>query len=107
MTIRVLVVEDDLLLAEAHRQYVERLPGFVVVGVVNAGGDALRFVAAHAVDLVLLDFYLPDMGGLDVCRSLRARGHLVDSIAGTRLKPTLVSLTDSTSTPAFSRMVRR
>ena len=83
MTIRVLVVEDDPLLAQAHRQYVERLPDFIVVGVVNAGGDALRFVAAHAVDLVLLDFYLPDMGGLDVCRTLRARGQLVDVIAVT------------------------
>lgn len=71
------------MLAEAHRQYVERLPGFSVVGVVNAGGEALRFLAAHAVDLVLLDFYLPDMTGLDVCRTVRARGQFVDIIAVT------------------------
>ena len=32
---------------------------------------------------------------------------LPDSIAGTRLKPTLVSLTEPGSTPAFSRIVRR
>jgi response regulator of citrate/malate metabolism len=69
MRIRVLVVEDDRQLAEAHRPYVERLPGFDVVGVVHAGGETLRFVAAQAVDLILLDFYLPDMSGLDVCRT--------------------------------------
>ena len=90
MSIRVLVVEDDPLLAAAHRQYVERLPGFDVVGVVNAGGDALRFVAAHAVDLVLLDFYLPDMGGLDVCRALRARGLVVDVMAVTSARDVAV-----------------
>jgi response regulator of citrate/malate metabolism len=35
------------------------------------------------VDLVLLDFYLPDMNGLDVCRTLRAHGWTVDVIAVT------------------------
>ncbi len=83
MTIRVLVVDDEPLLAAAHRAYVDRVPGFSVAGVVHAGADALRFVASHEVDLVLLDFYLPDMGGLDVCRALRARGRLVDVIAVT------------------------
>ncbi|MGE5765531.1 MAG: response regulator, partial [Mycobacterium leprae] len=81
--IRTLVVDDEPLIAEAHRAFVERLTGFAVVGVVHSGGEALRFVAQHAVDLVLLDFYLPDVGGLDVCRTLRARGHTVDIIAVT------------------------
>jgi response regulator of citrate/malate metabolism len=81
--IRTLVVEDDRVLAAAHRGYVERVPGFEAVGVVHSGEDALRFVAASAVDLILLDFYLPDRSGLDVCRSLRASGAPVDIIAVT------------------------
>jgi len=81
--IRTLVVEDEPLLAEAHRAYVERVPGFEPVGVVHAGGEALRFLAAHEVDLVLLDFYLPDMGGLEVCQAMRARGHSAAIIAVT------------------------
>ena len=82
--LRVLVVDDEPLLAEAHRAYVERMPGFEVVGVVHSGRDALRALAAGStVDLVLLDFYLPDAGGLDVIRALRARGDLVDVIAVT------------------------
>jgi response regulator of citrate/malate metabolism len=79
--IRTLVVEDDARIAEGHAQFVQRVPGFTAVGVVHRGKEAWDFVAQHDVDLVLLDFYLPDMTGLDVCRGLRARGHLVDIIA--------------------------
>ncbi|WP_322748700.1 MULTISPECIES: response regulator [unclassified Frankia] len=71
------------MIAEAHQTYVERMPGFAVVGVVDCGGEALRLVAQTPVDLVLLDFYLPDMGGLDVCRALRGHGAPVDVIAVT------------------------
>jgi response regulator of citrate/malate metabolism len=81
--IRVLVVEDEPVAADAHRVYVERLPGFKVAGVVHSGGDALRFCEREPVDLVLLDFYLPDTHGLAVCRSLRAAGLPIDVIAVT------------------------
>ena len=81
--IRVLVVEDEPVAAEAHRVYVERLPGFSVAGVVHSGGEALRFCEREPVDLVLLDFYLPDTHGLAVCRSLRAAGLPIDVIAVT------------------------
>lgn len=81
--IRTLVVEDDPLLADAHSQYVGRVPGFRTVGVVHGGGEALRFIGRNDVDLILLDFYLPDMTGLDVCRALRAGGSEVDVIAVT------------------------
>ncbi|OZM72213.1 two-component system response regulator [Amycolatopsis antarctica] len=81
--ISVLVVEDDPVAAEAHRTYVERVSGFTVAGVVHAGNEALRFVERTPVDLVLLDFYLPDTHGLAVCRALRAAGRAVDVIAVT------------------------
>ncbi|GAA3581730.1 response regulator [Amycolatopsis ultiminotia] len=81
--IRVLVVEDEPVAADAHRLYVQRLSGFEVAGVVHSGGDALRFCEREPVDLVLLDFYLPDTHGLAVCRSLRAAGLPIDVIAVT------------------------
>jgi response regulator of citrate/malate metabolism len=81
--ISVLVVEDEPIAAEAHRAYVERLPGFEVAGVVHAGRDALRFLQHQPVDVVLLDFNLPDLHGLDVCRALRASGNTADVIAVT------------------------
>lgn len=79
--IKTLIVEDDALIAEAHAQYLARVPGFVVAGVVESGAKAWEFLKNNETDLVLLDFYLPDMTGVDVCRGIRARGHLVDIIA--------------------------
>lgn len=81
--IRVLVVEDEELLSEAHREYVGRVPGFVTVAVARSGQEALRMLSRHQVDLVLLDFYLPDISGLDVCRAMRSAGVAADVIAVT------------------------
>jgi response regulator of citrate/malate metabolism len=83
VTIRVLVVEDDTMLAAAHQELAGRVPGFEVVGVAHSGGEALRFLAARPVDLILLDVYLPDMTGLEVCRAVRAQGRSTDVIAVT------------------------
>jgi response regulator of citrate/malate metabolism len=84
--IRVLVVEDDPVLADAHRAFTERVPGFQVVGVAHDGRTALATAARAGVDLLLLDFGLPDMTGLDVCRALRAAGAPVDVIAVTSMR---------------------
>ncbi|WP_026208005.1 response regulator [Catelliglobosispora koreensis] len=81
--IRTLVVEDEPIIAEAHQAYVQRVAGFTAVGVAHTGAGALRMLASQPIDLVLLDFYLPDMGGLDVCRAMRAGGHSADVIAVT------------------------
>ena len=69
--IRVLVVDDDFMVARLHSSVVARQPGFAVAGVASTGAEALRAVAATKPDLVLLDIYLPDMTGLDVLRRLR------------------------------------
>ncbi|MGH3868919.1 MAG: response regulator [Pseudonocardiaceae bacterium] len=82
--IRTLVVEDDPVVAEVNSGYLQRVAGFVAVGVARSGAEAVAAAENHSLDLVLLDFYLPDMSGLDVCRALRAaRPPPVDIIAVT------------------------
>jgi response regulator of citrate/malate metabolism len=82
--IRTLVVDDDVRVAEVVRSYVEKLPGFAVIAVAHRGFEALEIADREEIDLVLLDFYLPDLKGLEVCRALRARAHRpVDVIAVT------------------------
>jgi two-component system CitB family response regulator len=81
--IGVLVVDDDFMVARIHRGYVEKVPGFRVLGEAHTGAAALQSVEAQRPDLVLLDIYLPDLGGLEVCRRLRAANNLVDVIAVT------------------------
>lgn len=68
-----LVVEDDALVAEVHASYVERVPGFAVAGVAHRATEALELLGSRHVDLVLLDFDLPDVKGLDMLRVLHAR----------------------------------
>jgi response regulator of citrate/malate metabolism len=72
--IRVLVVDDDFMVAKVHRGFVDRVPGFTTVGVAHTGADALAQIGAVRPDLVLLDIYLPDITGLDVLRRLRESG---------------------------------
>jgi response regulator of citrate/malate metabolism len=84
VSVRVLVVEDEQLAAEAHASYVGRVPGFELAGVARSAGDAARFLDTRGnVDLLLLDMHLPDGHGLGLLQRLRAQGHLVDVIAVT------------------------
>lgn len=86
--IRVLVVDDDALALELHAAYVGRLPGFEVVGQAAGARAALTAIAdpARPIDLVLLDMTMPDGGGLDVARRVRAMGSGVDIIAVTAVR---------------------
>jgi response regulator of citrate/malate metabolism len=82
--IRTLVVDDDVRVADVLRAYTEKIPGFEVVAVAYRGVEALRVLEREEIDLVLLDFYLPDIHGLDLCRALHAReDRRVDVIAVT------------------------
>ncbi len=85
--IRALVVDDDFMAASVHRSFVEKVPGFEVVGEATTGAQALRLVSELHPDLVLLDIYLPDMSGLEVMRCLRQSDDAaVDVIAITSAK---------------------
>lgn len=79
--IRVLVVDDDFMVARLHSSVVAGQPGFQVAAVASTGAQALEAVRASRPDLVLLDIYLPDMTGLEVLRRLReSAGSAVDVI---------------------------
>jgi DNA-binding NarL/FixJ family response regulator len=68
---RVLVVEDHGLVAEAFAALLE--PEFAVVGTVGDGESLVRAVRESKPDVVLLDLYLPGVGGLDAGPELKAR----------------------------------
>lgn len=72
MPVRVLVVEDDPSLRELVTLGLERA-GFGVTAV-GDGAAALAAFARELPDAVLLDLMLPEVDGLQVCRSIRAVG---------------------------------
>jgi response regulator of citrate/malate metabolism len=84
--IRVLIVEDDVLIAEAHRTYLARLEGFSPAAVVHTARDGMRAAATAAaagepIDLVLLDLGLPDASGISLASGLSGLAPAPDIIA--------------------------
>jgi response regulator of citrate/malate metabolism len=94
--LRVLVIEDDPITADAHAAYVERVDGFVAAGVARTGHEAFRLLRASRdgraapFDLILLDVNLPDTTGIELCRALRAAGIEIDVIAVTAVRDAAV-----------------
>jgi response regulator of citrate/malate metabolism len=68
---RVLIVDDDFRVAQIHTEYVERVPGFAVVGMAHTASAGAEAVAQLQPDLILLDLYLPDEHGLSLLRRVR------------------------------------
>jgi two-component system phosphate regulon response regulator PhoB len=66
---RVLIVEDETALVELLRYNLEQT-GFLV-SVAYDGEEALASVQEDPPDLILLDWMLPLMSGIEVCRQLR------------------------------------
>jgi response regulator of citrate/malate metabolism len=78
--IRVLIVDDDFMVARVHAGFVAAVDGYEVVGTAPTGAAALADVQRLRPDLVLLDVYLPDMTGLEALQRLRAGGSSVDVV---------------------------
>jgi len=70
--LRILLVDDNLDHVALATRALRQEPTWKVESV-RLGGEAMERAAEEAFDLVLLDYRLPDMSGLDVLRGLRAR----------------------------------
>jgi len=71
---RVIIIEDDPMVAAIDRQYIETDRAFHVAGVFKHGGEALDYLARHEVDLILLDYYTPTMNGREFVDRLHSLG---------------------------------
>ena len=77
---QVIIVEDDPMVAEIDKQYVEHNSKMAIAGIFQNGQEALDFVRTHPVDLIMLDYYMPVMDGRTFLVKLRAEGILADVI---------------------------
>ena len=56
--IRVLIVDDDPMVADINKSYTEAVAGFCVVGIAKNGKEAIEQINTMAIDLVILDIYI-------------------------------------------------
>lgn len=91
---RILIVDDETKITDVLRIYLER-DGFQVATAAN-GKQAIERTSTYNPDLIVLDLNLPDVDGLEVCRTVRrtsnvpvimltGRGEEVDKIVGLEL----------------------
>lgn len=65
----ILIVEDDPEIAELVKIHLQDIQCRSTIA--THGKTALRLCQQHSYDLLVLDLMLPDISGLDVCRTLR------------------------------------
>jgi len=79
--IRVLLIEDDPMVLEINRQFVEQVEGFEVAGVASNGSEGMKMIHKEKPDLALVDIYMPNKNGLETIAQIRAEGYSTDVIA--------------------------
>ena len=72
--INVLIVDDDAMVADLNRLYVNRVEGFSCCGVASTLSQAEAIIndPSQPVELVLLDVYMQQDNGLDLLPVIRA-----------------------------------
>jgi two-component system, CitB family, response regulator MalR len=78
--IRVLIVEDDPMVAEFNKRYLSEIGGFQLAGVVHSVNDAFSLIKKKDIDLILLDVYMPGKSGLELLTALREQEKEIDVI---------------------------
>lgn len=75
-----MIVDDDPMVAEINRRYVELVEGFKIEAVVHSSNEAFELLGKVEIDLILLDIFMPGITGLDLLVQLRQAGKGVDVI---------------------------
>jgi DNA-binding NarL/FixJ family response regulator len=70
--IRVLVADDQALIREGLETLLSFSPGIAVVGAARDGEEAVRLVAEHHPDVVLMDLRMPRCDGVEATRLINA-----------------------------------
>lgn len=86
--ISTVIIEDDPMVLEVNRQYMESVPGFWVAGTATSGKEGLGLVVDLKPQLVILDIYLPDTSGLEVLKQIRWQELACDVILVTAARDT-------------------
>ncbi|UOQ45543.1 response regulator [Halobacillus salinarum] len=82
----VIIAEDDFRVAQIHEEFISQIEGLELAGKARDAEETMALLAAHEVDLVLLDVYMPDQLGTELLHRIREQYPLVDIIMITAAK---------------------
>lgn len=77
---KVLIVEDDPMVAMINKKYINSFEGFGVTGCVSKRSDFFDFLSDKEVDLIIMDVYMPGKSGLELLKEMRELGYTIDVI---------------------------
>ncbi|OEC00524.1 regulator [Lysinibacillus sphaericus] len=81
--INVLLIEDDPMVREVNRQFIEKVAGFEVIGQASNGVEGIEQICSLQPDLVFMDIFMPEQDGLTSLRKIRELKIPVDVITVT------------------------
>lgn len=73
MTISILLIDDNVVFRSGIRGFLESFNDFRLIGEAGNGMDALSLVEQLLPDVIVLDWVMPGMNGLEVLRQLRQK----------------------------------
>ncbi len=103
--VKVMIVEDDPMVAELNRRYLSQVKGFQLAAVAQNSADALKVLEDTQVDLILLDIFLPGMNGLDLLSQLRNKAKGIDVIVVTAARDSM-TITDALRYGAVDYLIK-
>ncbi|WP_051250626.1 response regulator [Paenibacillus harenae] len=83
---KVVLIEDDPMVQEVNKLFIEQVQGFRVAGVAGNGNDGLKLVRELSPNLVFLDVFMPSLDGIETLQQLRTMALPVDVVAVTAAK---------------------
>ena len=86
--IRVMVVDDHLVVREGLITLLETFPDFELVGEASSGKEAISLCAQVEPDVILMDLVMPDLSGVEATRTIRQRDPDAQILAVTSFKET-------------------